>query len=252
MTRQPTAPSLSVIIPCFNAVRYIGRSIDSVLNQTYRDLELIVVDDASTDGSMEVVRERALRDGRVRPHGLQEGAGVAAARNKGLELARGRYVAFLDADDAWMESKVEKQLVAATTQRAGLIYCAVEVRDEVGRVIGRRNVSSSITAESLLVHNEIATSSVFIDLEVSGPFRMPALKRRQDLATWYALLRRGVRAYGLNEPLVAYTKRSGSLSSNKLVAALANWQLYRRHLGLDLFTAARIFAAYAVAALRRV
>lgn len=252
MTEIMNKPAVSVVIPCFNAARFLQRSIESVVGQTHRDLELIVVDDGSTDDSVAVAREMASTDARVRVHVLSERRGVAAARNAGLEVARGKYVAFLDADDWWMPAKLEKQLAAAAARAAGLVYSAVEVRDEGGKVLGHRRVSQFVTAEGLLRHNEIATSSVLIDLRVTGPIRMPLLERRQDLATWYALLERGVRAYGLDEPLIAYTKRRGSLSSNKLRAALSNWKLYRQHLGLNLGTALRLFASYVVAAVRRV
>lgn len=243
---------VSVVIPCFNGSPFIERAINSVLGQTHQPVEAIVVDDGSTDASAALAAALARRDARVRTVGFARNAGVAQARNAGIACARGRYLAFLDADDYWQPRKLERQLHALREAGAALAFTAVDVHDAAGRFVGHRPVPERVQPERLLVHNVIATSSVLIDRMLAPQVRMPSLRLRQDLATWHGLLSAGVEAIGVNEPLVVYTKHRGSLSANKLVAAQANWHLYRRHLDRDFPSAAALFVRYAVAASLRV
>lgn len=245
-------PHVTTVIPCFNGAPFIRRAIDSALAQSGAEVDVIVVDDASTDESAAIVRGMAQVEPRLRLVCLARNQGPAGARNAGIARAQGRYLAFLDADDYWLPAKLERQLAFMHDTDAALVYTGVDVRDARGKVLGRRHVPARVSAEQLLVHNVIAASSVLIDRTRVPPFQMPPLRMRQDLATWYALLRQGARAHGLDEPLIVYTKHAGSLSANKLRAAQANWRLYRGHLARPLPAAASLFARYASAALTRV
>lgn len=245
------APQVSTIIPCFNGAAFVGRAIASALSQEGVDVEVIVVDDGSTDGSAARLRPLVAREPRLRLHELGTNQGAAEARNAGMRLATGRYLAFLDADDGWRPRKLARQIDALQARGAALAYTGVEVRDAQGRTLARRRVPRRVSAEQLLVHNVIATSSVLIDRTRVAPFRMPPLRLRQDLATWHALLSRGVVAAGIDEALTIRTVHDASLSANKLAAAHANWRLYREHLARPLPNALSLFARYAAAALVR-
>lgn len=248
---QPHPSRVTTVIPCFNGGRLIERAIDSALEQWGVDVSVLVVDDGSTDDSVPRVLARARREPRLRLVCLGSNRGPALARNIGIEQADSRYLAFLDHDDWWRTGKLALQIDALQSSGAGLCYTAVDVHDLDGEPLGRRAVPTRVSAEQLLVHNVIATSSVLIDRERVPAFRMPDLRHRQDLATWHRLLRAGVRAVGLNDALTVYTRRPDSLSANKLVAAHANWRLYREHLGRPLPESMSLFARYAAAALRR-
>lgn len=243
---------VTTVIPCFNGAPFIRRAVDSALAQSGAGVRVIVVDDASTDASADIVQGIAAVEPRVTLVRLRRNFGPAVARNAGIARAQTRYLAFLDADDYWLPRKLERQLAVMRETDAGLVYTAVDVQDLQAKPLGRRNVPTRVSAEQLLVHNVIAASSVLIDRERVGPFMMPPLRMRQDLATWHRLLSQGVRAHGVNEPLIVYTKHAGSLSANKLRAAHANWRLYREHLARPLPSAATLFARYASAALMRV
>lgn len=244
-------PRVTTVIPCFNGADLVERAIDSALAQQGCDMRVIVIDDGSSDDSVARCVSRVALEPRLRVVCLGVNRGAGWARNVGIERADGRYLAFLDHDDWWRPDKLARQVAALAASGAGLCYTAVDVHDGAGRPLGTRRVPSRVSAEQLLVHNVIAASSVLVDRHRVPAFRMPELRRRQDLATWYRLLRAGVRAVGLDEPLTVYTRRTGSLSSNKLVAAHANWRLYREHLGRPLPQSVTLFARYAAAALLR-
>jgi len=243
---------VTTVIPCYNGGALVERAIHSALDQAAVDVQVVVVDDGSLDGSAARIGRMLAHEPRLRLVCLGSNNGPAHARNVGLAHADARYLAFLDHDDWWLPGKLRRQIAALEEHAAGLCYTGVEVQDVAGITLGFRAVPPRIEAEPLLVHNVIATSSVLIDRARVPPFRMPPLRRRQDLATWHALLRQGVVATGVPAPLTVYTKRPDSLSANKLAAARANWQLYRSHLERPLPAAMSLFTRYAAAALRRV
>lgn len=228
------------------------RAIASALAQPAVDMHVVVVDDNSADGSVARIGRLLAGEPRLRLICLGSNNGAGRARNIGIARCAGRYLAFLDHDDWWLPGKIARQIAALEEHRAGLCYTGVEVQDLAGRTRGFRRVPGRVSAEHLLVHNVIATSSVVVDRERVPQFRMPPLRRRQDLATWYRLLRAGVKAIGIDEPLTVYTKRPDSLSANKFAAAQANWHLYRNHLAQPLPHAMSLFARYAAAAVLRV
>lgn len=246
------APRVTVVIPCFNGAGMVGRAIDSALSQRGVDVHVIAVDDGSTDRSAELIAALVESESRLSLIRLTRNSGPAHARNVGMTQCGTRYLAFLDHDDYWRPGKLARQVEVLERTGAALAFTAVEVQNEAGHALGLRRVPASVRAEDLLVHNVIAASSVLIDRSRTPSFRMPPLRRRQDLATWYRLLRNGVQAVGVDEPLTVYTKRVDSLSANKLVAAGANWHLYRQHLGRPLPDAMSLFARYAAAAVMRV
>jgi hypothetical protein len=116
-------PDVSVIIPTYNTARYLSEALESVMDQTYKDIEVIVIDDGSTDDTREIVQLYRMRDRRIR-YCLQDNSGPSAARNRGMREANGTYIAFLDADDLWMPRKIEKQIaILARNAHIGFVYC---------------------------------------------------------------------------------------------------------------------------------
>ena len=222
--------TVSVIIPVYNDEAYIGQTIDSVLAQTYRDLEIIVVDDASTDNTPRLVQAYGEA---VRYIRLDHNQGAAVARNAGLFLASGRYVAFLDSDDCWLPTKIEKQLACFKNHPTGFCYTAFERMDRDGRVV-KTNLPfrHQIDYRFLLKNTLIATSTVLIDRNRLGDFRMPLMRSGQDYATWLQLLRKTEVstevAQGVEEVLVRYRVGKKSLSSNKWSSIGQVWSIQTR------------------------
>lgn len=212
---------VSVVIPVYNVERFIKITLDSVLNQTYKNFEIILVDDCSTDRSAQIILEMAKQHPQIRYKKLSTNSGAGFARNTAIKMAKGQYIAFLDSDDCWKPTKLEKEISLAKAQHAEIVFTAIEMIDEKGNLIKtKRNVKEKINYQFLLTNTMIATSSVLIDISKVGKFEMPLVRSGQDYATWLMLLRNGRYAYGINKALTQYRRVTGSLSSKKA----KNWK----------------------------
>ncbi|HEY8402643.1 MAG TPA: glycosyltransferase family 2 protein [Cytophagaceae bacterium] len=229
---------VSVIIPVYNAAKFLDRTLQSIFSQTYKNVEIVLVDDCSRDNSSEIIDNYIPGHPEIVYHRLDKNMGAAVARNKALELARGRYVAFLDSDDEWLPEKLEKQLALMREKNVAFTYTAIEMIDEEGFVIkGKRKVRETVDYKFLLRNTMIATSSVVIDRYGLGDFKMPLRRGGQDYATWLQLLRDGTVAYGINEALVRYRLSRNSLSSNKFKSIKQVWEIQRQNEKIGRITA---------------
>lgn len=208
---------ISVIIPAYNAEKYIGQTLESVLAQNCDELEILVIDDCSKDGTLEIVKKYSEQYPQIKVIELTVNSGVAVARNTAIERATGRYIAFMDSDDLWERNKISAQIKLMQDKDATMSFTAIDMIDDGGNCVkGKRKIKTVVDYKVLLHNTVIPTSSVVIDREKSGDFRMPLLRSGQDYATWLMLLRNGVKAYGIDEALVHYRVGHKSLSSNKL------------------------------------
>lgn len=231
---------VSIIVPVYRAENYIAETIDTVVQQTYQDWELILVDDKSPDRSSQVITEKIKilpdeKAARIRLIHKSLNEGAAKARNTGLDAAKGRYICFLDADDLWMPQKLEKSLEFMEKQQAAFVFTSYEFGDENGIPTGKRTrVPQTLTYEKALSRTVIFTSTVLLDSKKIDKklMRMPDVAS-EDTATWWQILKSGVIAYGLDLPLVIYRRPVNSLSSNKMKAVARIWHLYRGAEGLS-------------------
>ncbi len=235
---EQDAGLISIIVPVYNEGAYIRETISMVAAQTYGNWELLLVDDGSEDDSREKIRESMESgDARIRLIEKQQNEGAARARNTGIEASKGRYVAFLDADDLWMPDKLEKELAFMKEKQAAFVFTAYEFGDEDAKRTGKVvNVPPSLTYFKALSRTVIFTTTVMLDTERTGRelIRMPEVKS-EDTATWWKILKNGFTAYGLNEVLAVYRRPARSLSSNKLEAIRRIWNLYRKQEKLSLW-----------------
>jgi glycosyltransferase involved in cell wall biosynthesis len=236
--------SVSIITPMYNAEKTIEMTIDSVFSQTYSKWELLVVDDQSTDRSVDRVIPYTERDSRVKILQMPKNSGVASARNYGMKNARGRYVAFLDSDDWWKPEKLEVQLQIIKEKKAGLVYSSYFRVDEAGceKIVP---VPEHLDYEQLLKSNQIACLTVLIDTDKTGTFEMEQI-RHEDYAAWLTLARKAVDMVGINTPLAYYRVMDKSLSGNKLKSALWTWNIYRKHEKLDFLASMKAFYYYMI------
>ena len=244
-------PLLTAIMPSYNAERFIAESIASVIAQTVENWELIVVDDASTDATLDVVADYQRRDPRIRVITQPTNRGPAHARNLALDQARGALIAFIDSDDVWYPQKTARQIAAMNHHHADISYTAYK-RGRDGRHDGALvAVPERARYRTMLRRNLIACSTAMVRRATCGALRMPLIKRRQDHGYWLALLRDGSRtAIGVTEPLVWYRLHHDSLSANKLVAARYSWKLLREVERFDFVKSLWLFGGYAFDALR--
>ena len=245
---------VSVIVPVYNAAEYIGETIESVLAQTYCEWELLLVDDGSKDASCEIMEGYAKKDERIQViH--KENEGAAKARNTGVRMAKGRYIAYLDADDLWTPDKIEKEVGFAKEYNAAFCFTGYEFADEKGKGTGKIvKVPRTLTYKQAMKNTTIFTSTVLFDLSKLSKedIQMPVVKS-EDTALWWKVLKQGNVAYGLNENLVKYRRVAHSLSSNKWEAIKRIWNLYRKQEGLSVIVSAYYFVFWAVrAVLRRI
>ena len=217
----------SIIVPLYNCEDFIASTIDSVIEQTYTEWELIIIDDQSNDNSVAIVEQYMLIDKRIRLYQFNENRGAAQARNKGIKEANGRYVAFLDSDDIWYKDKLEKQI--NFMEKRNIIFSYTGFMRDYGEGKHRTFfVPKKVNYRSLLLKNSICNSSVVIDISKVDKVFYPDIRKRQDYALWLFLLRQKVTyGFGVNEILVKRNIRKDSISSNKLGLVKYQWQLYR-------------------------
>ena len=245
---------VSIIMPSYNAARFIGESINSVLLQTYSNWELLIVDDCSKDNSVEVVRKFANIDKRVVLFSLEKNVGAAAARNVAIEHAQGQYIAFLDSDDVWDEYKLEKQLAFMKQYSYVFTFSNYYVMEENGKKTENIvKVPSSLSYHQYLRNTIIGCLTVIIDRQQTGDFKMPLIKSSHDMALWLLIIKRGFKAYGLKDVLAGYRLVSTSNTAKKWKAAKDVWKVYREIEGLSVLYAAYCFCGYAInAVLKRI
>ncbi|MCR5831155.1 MAG: glycosyltransferase [Lachnospiraceae bacterium] len=244
--------TVSIVVPVFNARECIADTIMCVLNQSYTDLELILVDDSSTDDSRKIIGSY-LGDGRIKLMSNAKEKGAAGARNTGIEAAGGRYIAFIDADDLWKEDKLEKQVAFMKEKDAAFSFTGYEFADEKGRGLGTVvRVPATITYKEALKNTTIFTSTVMFDTDKlsKDDIYMPYVKS-EDTATWWRVLKKTGEGFGIDETLTLYRRSGGTLSANKLEAIRRIWNLYRKTEHLNIFYSIYCFCHWAVRAVAR-
>jgi len=231
--------TVSVITPVYNVAKLLDMTLSSVVNQSYKDLEIVLVDDCSQDNSAEVIAKWAARYPNIVYHRLEKNQGAAVARNIALDIAKGRYVAFLDSDDLWCDCKLEKQIAFMKENDAAISCTAMDCIDEKGKPLNSVREVRRIISYKFLLHNTmIATSTVIVDRKKTGCFQMPLRRRRQDYATWLMLMRNGTVCYGLNDVLTHYRVMRQSLSSQKWKSARMVWEIQTQNEKIGKFSAA--------------
>lgn len=219
---------VSVIMPAYNCAEYMKNSVGSVIAQSFTDWELIVVDDCSTDNTKQVVDDFSRKDERIKYVRLDKNSGAAQARNKGIQLARGKYAAFLDSDDIWMPSKLEKQVDFMSKGGFAFTCTHYEKIDVNGNRIGRTiKCRKKCGYDTVVWINPIGNSTVMIDLEHFGKVSVPGIRKCEDYAFWLALLRTERYVYGLQETLSQYLVRSDSVSADKMSLVKYQYRVYR-------------------------
>ena len=248
---------VSVVVPVYHAEKYIEETMDCVRAQTYLNWEMLLVVDGPEDPTVEVIRKYLEKTGenRIRLFIQDKNQGAALARNRGVAEAKGRYIAYLDADDLWMPDKLEKEVNFMKQKDAAFAFTGYEFADENGKGTGKVvKVPEKLTYKEALKNTTIFTTTVMFDTEKidKAMLKMPNM-RSEDTALWWRILREGYTAYGLNENLVLYRRLAVSLSSNKIVAIKRIWNLYRQAEKLSIPYSCYNFCFWAVrAVIRRV
>lgn len=245
-------PLVSVIMPCYNMASYVSDSIKSVIAQTYPHWELLIVDDASTDETVNIIKSYAQADSRIKFAIKKQNSGISDTRNQCIQMAQGQFLAFLDADDIWHPEKLEKQLSFMLAKNIGFTYSTYDWIDEDGKIMNKFiNTIGNLDYKTYLRNTIIGCSTVMVNKAITGDVFVPKFRTSEDTATWLDILRKGLMAYAIDESLVSYRIRRKSASSNKIRASIDLWKVYRQHEKLPFFKAIYYFSCYAFNAVKK-
>lgn len=240
-------------MPCYNSGTYIRQAINSVKGQTYRDWELLVVDDGSTDNSADIIKGMEQTDGRIKYLKTNAPSGSPIVpRNIGVKNALGRYIAFLDSDDAWLPNKLERQMkMFEQYEDMAICFSNYEKMTEQGERNNRIIKAPSVTTyKQLLLGNVIGCLTAVYDTEKVGKVFFQN-HSHEDYILWLDILKRGYVARNTNTVEALYRVRENSVSSNKLKTLCWQWDIYRNVEKIGLFRSSYYFFNYAYRAFKK-
>lgn len=219
---------ISIITPTYNCGKFIAETIESVLKQSYHNWEMIIVDDCSTDDTKDIVNKYAKKDERIKYYLLESNSGAAVARTKAMELAVGKYMAFLDSDDIWVEDKLERQVFFMKNNNYNFTCTAYEQIDEKGSSLNKViKTKTKTNYNGVLLSCPVGNSTVMYNVQKLGKFVVPNIRKRNDDALWLQILKKEKYIYGMQDVLMKYRIRNNSISSNKITLIKYHWKLYR-------------------------
>ncbi|MEN3323828.1 glycosyltransferase family 2 protein [Mariniflexile soesokkakense] len=228
-------PLVSIITPMFNSEDFISETINSVISQTYTNWELFLIDDCSTDKTLQIVNQFVSQYPNIKLLKNDTNLGAAITRNKGIEVSQGKYIAFLDADDLWKPQKLQHQIAFMETQNCDVSFSSYEQMNETGKPLNKLiKALRELTYQKYLKSNYIGNLTGMYNVEVLGKIMVPNLRKRQDWAMWLmAIKKSGKPAKGIQESLAVYRVRKDSMSSNKINLIKYNYWVYRKGLGFS-------------------
>ncbi len=247
-----TECAVSIIMPAYNSELYIEPAIHSVIEQTYRNWELLVIDDGSTDSTCSIVQRLAANDDRIKFIKNSSNMGVAKTRNRGLDLCSGDYVAFLDSDDIWYPNKLSLQIQKMKAKDADLAYSSYAIVDSQGNPSKNAYiVPENITFDDLLKENVIGCSTVIISRNLAKKYRFAIDFYHEDYCLWLDILHDGYKAVGCSDVLVKWRLIANSRSFNKRKSAMNRWRIYRRHLHFSFLKSIKLFFSYMFSGIKK-
>lgn len=219
---------VTIVMPAYNCEKYVVEAINSVLAQTYKNWELLVLDDGSKDNTLQIIEEFSQKDPRIKALRNRKNIGVSATRNRGIGLASGDWIAFLDSDDMWEPFKLEKQFKVENENSAEFIFTGSSYINEEGEPFnGMFEVPRRLTYKKLRNQNVISCSSVLVKKKYFKNIKMEKDEMHEDYAVWLRILKLGVTAYGVNEPLLIYRISRNSKSGNKMKTVKMTYKVFR-------------------------
>lgn len=238
-------PLVSIITPLYNSEKFIEETIKSVLNQTYNNWEMLIVDDCSTDSGVEIVEKYQKKDNRIKLLKNNMNVGVSKTRNKAINLSKGKYIAFLDSDDLWRKNKLEKQIGFMENKNIMLSYTTYRKINEDGSKRGTINVPDKLNYKQLLKGNLMGCLTVVINKNIIENSKFINSKQ-EDYILWLELIKKVDYSYGLKEELADYRVLNNSRSSNKKDLMIFNWKIYRNIENLSLIEAIFNYVIYII------
>jgi teichuronic acid biosynthesis glycosyltransferase TuaG len=243
---------VSIITPVFNSENYIEECISSILNQSYQNWEMLIVDDKSTDKSTDLIKSFSKDDKRIILFFLNENVGSAMARNYAISRANGKYIAFLDSDDIWLPNKLQIQIDYMKKNECYFVFSSYDViSHDNTQTFYKIEVPKKISYDQYLKNTIIGCLTVVIDRDKFHDLEMPNLRSSHDMALWLNLLKTCGYAHGISETLALYRDHKSSNTSNKIMAAYDVWNVYRYHENLNFLYSMYNFMFYVLNAFKK-
>lgn len=241
---------VSIIVPSYNSSRFIAQTIESVLNQTYLNWEMLIIDDYSPDNANNIIEKYIKKDERIKLIKLERNSGPAIARNRGIELAKGKYIAFLDSDDIWLPEKLEKQIKFMKDNNLSVTCSSYYTIDENNKNINTRIVKEFFSYAIMLKSNCIGNLTGIYDCEKLGKIYMDDVGH-EDYTLWLKVMKKAKNTRAIIEPLAKYRILNNSISANKLKVLKWQWNIYRNIVRLGIFQSTYYFIYYIYYALKK-
>ncbi|GAB6095172.1 glycosyltransferase [Desulfatiferula olefinivorans] len=247
LVKNSNIPKISIITPVFNCEKYINETVLSVVNQDFSDWEMLVVDDCSTDNTLSILKGWCEQDQRIRLIQNETNQGPGPSRNRGVDKALGKYIAYLDSDDVWFPKKLSYQFEFMEKTKTLFSFTSYELINANGKPLGKTiNAPNEVSYNYLLGNTIIGCLTVMINREKIDNLHMPSLPSRQPLVLWLRILKEHGPAKGIDRVFAQYRVRSNSISSNKIASAKQVWNVYRDYEKLSMIQTLYYFSLYAV------
>ena len=221
---------VSVIIPYYRKKQYISRTLRSVINQSYKKLEIIIIYDDDNKDDLKFLKHITLKDKRIKILVNKKNLGVGLSRNKGIKKSRGEYIAFLDADDLWMKDKIKYQIRFMKLREIIFSHTSYSIVDSQNMIISKRNAKNFFRLNDLIKSCDIGLSTVMIKRCYLNNNKFPNLKTKEDFVLWLKLLSKNIKIYGINKNLVLWNKIENSLSSSLIQKFLDGFKVYNYYM----------------------
>lgn len=237
---------VTIIMPCYNANSYIKEAIESVISQSFKNWELLIIDDCSYDNGMIIAENYSKQDDRIKVYKNDKNLGVSKTRNRGINLAKGNFIAFLDSDDFYIKDKLQLQInFLQNNKDVDLCATSYEIVDEKSSKIKDYLINDKcLKYNDLLKENVIGCSTVLAKSEVLKSNNFISDFKHEDFALWLYLIRKGYKLYTLSNITTKYRFSKGSRSFNKLIAALNRWEILRKSEKLSVIKAFWFLTVY--------
>lgn len=241
---------VSIITPNYNGASYIIDAIESALNQTWLNWEMIIIDDCSTDKSVSIIKKYIEKESRIKLFSLEKNVGPANARNIGIDHAIGQFIAFLDSDDRWLSTKLEKQIDFMQKNNLVLTFSSYEIINFQNNFISQVVAPSYLTYEDELKGNSIGNLTAIYDQSKLGKQKFKCIGH-EDYLFWLNIMREIGETKGIDEVLAQYRLSNNSISSNKFRAALWTWNIYFEELNLGIIKSSYYFIHYCIKSFKK-
>ena len=225
---------ISVIIPYYKKKEYIISSINSVLNQTYKNLEIIIIYDDLNKEDLNLLKKIKKKDKRIKIYINKKNLGAGRSRNKGIKLSKGIFVAFLDSDDLWKKNKLKKQIFFMKKNGINASHTSYTIINSINKIIGSRN-AKDMSYKLLLKSCDIGLSTVILKKEIiTSKIKFANIKTKEDYVLWLKITLNNNKIFALKENLTKWRKLEDSLSSSKLQKIYDGYLVYRKYMNFNL------------------